>query len=80
MPKIKIYDTSAKDVGELKLSDVFTVPYNEALIHEVVVAYLANNRYAENIYYQNFLLTSQKNREKLKQSTQTNSKKKIKYN
>ena len=44
MPKIKIYDTSAKEVGELKLSDVFTVPYNEALIHEVVVAYLANNR------------------------------------
>lgn len=44
MPKIKIYDTSAKEVGELKLSDVFNVPYNEALIHEVVVAYLANNR------------------------------------
>ena len=45
MPKIKIYDTSAKEVGELALSDdVFTVPYNEALIHEVVVAYLANNR------------------------------------
>ena len=44
MPKIKIYDTSAKEVGELKLSDVFKVPYNEALIHEVVVAYLANNR------------------------------------
>ena len=44
MPNIKIYDTSAKEVGELKLSDVFTVPYNEPLIHEVVVAYLANNR------------------------------------
>lgn len=44
MPNIKIYDTSAKEVGELKLSDVFSVPYNEALIHQVVVAYLANNR------------------------------------
>ncbi len=45
MPKIKIYDTSAKEVGELKLSDdVFNVPYNEALVHEVIVAYLANQR------------------------------------
>ncbi len=45
MPKIKIYDTSANEVGQLKLSDdVFNVPYNEALIHEVIVAYLANNR------------------------------------
>lgn len=45
MPNIKIYDTSAKEVGELTLSDeIFNVPYNEALIHEVVVAYLANNR------------------------------------
>ena len=48
MPKIKIYDTSANEVGQLKLSDdVFNVPYNEALIHEVIVAYLANNRQAK---------------------------------
>lgn len=45
MPKIKIYDLSAKEVGEMTLADdVFTVPYNEALIHEVVVAHLANAR------------------------------------
>lgn len=45
MPKIKVYDLSAKEVGELELSEeVFNVPYNEALIHEVVVAQLANNR------------------------------------
>ena len=45
MPNIKVYDLSAKEVGELKLSDeVFNVPYNEALIHEVVVAQLANGR------------------------------------
>ena len=49
-------------------------------IYRKYPAYLANNKYAENIYYQNFLLTSQQNREKLKQSIQTNSKKKIKYN
>lgn len=49
-------------------------------IYKKYPAYLANNKYAENVYYQNFLLTSQTNREKLKQSIQTNSKKKIKYN
>ncbi len=45
MPSIKIYDTSKKEVGTLNLNDeIFAVPYNEALIHEVVVAQLANNR------------------------------------
>lgn len=45
MPNIKIYDTSAKEVGELNLSDdIFNVPYNEALVHNVIVAYQANNR------------------------------------
>lgn len=45
MPKIKVFDLNAKEVGELELDDeVFNVPYNEALIHEVVVAHLANAR------------------------------------
>ena len=45
MPKINIYDTSKKEVAQLELSDeIFAVPYNEALIHEVVVAYLSNQR------------------------------------
>lgn len=45
MPNIKVYDLNAKEVGEVALSDeVFNVPYNEALIHEVVVATLANRR------------------------------------
>lgn len=45
MPKISIYDTSKKEVGTLELSDeIFAIPYNEALIHEVVVAYLSNQR------------------------------------
>lgn len=55
-----------------------------AMVYEYIYrkypAYLANNKYAENIYYQNFLLTSHQNREKFKQSIQTKSKKKIKYN
>jgi len=45
MPKIKVYDLNAKEVGEMELADdIFTVPYNEALIHEAVVAHLANAR------------------------------------
>lgn len=45
MPKIKVFDTSAKEVGVIELSDeIFAVPYNESLIHEVVVAQLANSR------------------------------------
>lgn len=45
MPKLKVYDLTAKEVGEIALDDeVFNVDYNEALIHEVVVAHLANKR------------------------------------
>ena len=41
----KVYDMKAQEVGSIKLSDaVFKAPYNEALIHQVVVAYLANQR------------------------------------
>ncbi len=41
--------------------------------------FLANNSYAENQYYQNFLLTSQENRRKLQQKIKSNSKEIIKY-
>ena len=45
MAKVKVYDMTAKEVGEIELSDdIFAVPYNEALIHEAVVAYNANQR------------------------------------
>lgn len=41
----KVFDTNAKEVGKITLSDkVFGAPYNEPLIHQVVVAYLANQR------------------------------------
>ena len=42
-------------------------------------AYLADNKYKDNLYYQNFLLTSEKNRKKFQNKIETNSKKKIKY-
>ena len=45
MPKVKVYNINAEESGSVTLKDnVFKVPYNEALIHEVVVAYLANQR------------------------------------
>lgn len=45
MPKIKIYNTAAEAVGNVTLSDeIFATEYNEPLIHEVIVAQLANAR------------------------------------
>jgi len=42
-------------------------------------AFLANNEYSDNIYYQNFLLTSRANRAKLQKSIESKSKKKVNY-
>ena len=45
MPKVKVYNLKAEEVGTMTLNEaVFGAEYNEALIHEVVVAYLANQR------------------------------------
>jgi len=45
MPKIKIYNTAAEAVGDITLDDeIFAADYNEPLIHEVIVAQLANAR------------------------------------
>ena len=45
MAKVKVYNMQAGEVGQMNLPDeLFAVPYNEALIHEVVVAYNANQR------------------------------------
>lgn len=45
MAKIKVYNMKAEEVEELKLSDdLFALPYNEALVHEAIVAYNANQR------------------------------------
>lgn len=43
--KVKVYNTSAVEVGSVELNDaVFGCDYNEALIHQAVVAYQANQR------------------------------------
>lgn len=45
MQKVKVYNINAEECGDIALNDeVFKAPYNEALIHEVIVAYLANQR------------------------------------
>lgn len=45
MAELKIYSKDGKSAGSLALSDaVFGAEYNEALIHQVVVAILANGR------------------------------------
>ena len=45
MAKVKVYNMMAEEVGYVNLSDdLFADEYNEPLIHEVVVAYNANQR------------------------------------
>ena len=44
MANIKVYNMKAEEVEEISLNkDLFDLPYNEALVHEAVVAYNANS-------------------------------------
>ncbi len=43
--QVKVYNTKAVEVGNMELNDeVFGCEYNEALIHQAIVAYEANQR------------------------------------
>ena len=43
--ELKVFNTLGKEVGTVEVSEkVFGAEYNEALIHQVVVAQLANKR------------------------------------
>ena len=45
MPSVKLYNMQAKEVGTLELPDaLFNTEYNESVIHQAVVARLANER------------------------------------
>ena len=45
MPSVKLYNMKANEVGNLELSDaLFNVEFNEAVIHQAIVARLANER------------------------------------
>ena len=48
-------------------------------IYNKYPSFLATNHYSDNIYYQNFLLTSRENRAKLQQKIETKSTKKVRY-
>lgn len=48
-------------------------------IYKKYPEYLANNEYKDNIYYQNFLLTSKENRKKFQQKIQTKSNRAVNY-
>ena len=48
-------------------------------IYKKYPEYLANNTYKENIYYQNFLLTSKENRAKFQNKIESNSKRSVNY-
>lgn len=48
-------------------------------IYKKYPEYLVNNPYKNNLYYQNFLLTSRQNRAKFQEKVKTNSNKKIRY-
>ena len=45
MPKIALTNMQGANVGEIELSDgIFAVPMNEPVVHQVIVAQLANKR------------------------------------
>ncbi|MEW5761928.1 MAG: 50S ribosomal protein L4 [Bacillota bacterium] len=45
MPRVAVYNTQGEQVGEIDLKDeIFGVPVNRALLHEVMVMYGANRR------------------------------------
>ena len=45
MPKIALTNMQGANVGEIELADgIFAVPMNEPVVHQVIVAQLANKR------------------------------------
>lgn len=45
MPKVAVYNSKGEQVAEMELNPaIFAAPINQAAVHEVVVAYLANQR------------------------------------
>ncbi len=79
--------TIINKIGKQYRYDIFSnhtlVSRRMMLIYEYIYTkyphVLVDNEYKDNLYYQNFLLTSRNNRMKLLEKIQTNSQKKIKY-
>lgn len=74
-------------IGAQKRFDVFSthpltsrrLMYEYEYIYNKYPYFLVNNPYKDNIYYQNFLLTSYDNRQKLKSKIQNKSTRKVNY-
>lgn len=79
--------TILNKIGKQYRYDIFSnhtlVSRRMMLIYEYIYTkyphVLVDNAYKDNIYYQNFLLTSRNNRMKLLEKIKTNSEKKVKY-
>lgn len=79
--------TIMNKIGQQYRFDIFSnhnlISRRMMLIYEYIYtkypSILVENEYKDNIYYQNFLLTSRNNRMKLLKKIETDSKKKIKY-
>ncbi len=70
----KRFDTFARsNLTSKRLANIYEYIYTK------YPYFLANNTYISNPYYQNFLLTSINNRQKLQQKIEKNTKKEIKY-
>ena len=68
------YDVfSSHPLTSRRLMQVYEYIYNK------YPEYLANNAYKDNLFYQNFLLTSKENRAKFQKKVQTKSKNSVKY-
>ena len=51
MASVSVYNMEGAQVGTIELSDsIFAVPVNEHLVHQAVVAQLANKRQGTQIY------------------------------
>ena len=73
-PQVRQDTFSTKNLTSKRLANIYERIYTK------YPAYLANNEYLYNDYYQNFLLTSQENRKKLEEKiTSGNKKQVIKY-
>ena len=67
--KVKVYNMKAEEVGTKTLKDdVFGVEYNEPLIHEMIVAYNANQRaHSQEVKLEGMLLSLTDKKEQVEQ-------------
>lgn len=73
IPQRRYEFTDSYSLASRRMARIYEYIYNK------YPSFLATNHYSDNIYYQNFLLTSRENRAKLQQKIETKSTKKVRY-